>query len=172
MNWRHLEMLYKILILILVTFIPAFELRASIPLGILNGSVDLPFGLNLQGFGLNWMLVFLICVTTNIILGPLVYYLLHNFIHYFLRFKFFSNFYHKKVEKTQRKIKPLVKKYGLLGISLFIAIPTPGSGSYTGALAAYILGINYKKFILANAIGVLIAGILVSLASLGVVKLF
>ena len=73
---------------------------------------------------------------------------------------------------TQRKIKPLVDKYGLFGVSLFIAIPLPGSGSYTGAVAAYILGIGYKKFILANLIGVIIAGTIVTLTSLGILNLF
>lgn len=165
-------MLNKVLILILVTFIPTFELRASIPLGILDNSVNLPFGLNLQGFGMNWFLVFFVCVIANIILGILVYFLLNKFVHYFLRFKFFSYFYYRRVEKTQRKIKPLVNKYGLLGISLFIAVPLPGSGSYTGALAAYILGVSYKKFILANSIGVVIAGILVTLISLGFISIF
>jgi len=167
-----MSILSKILILIFVTLIPAFELRASIPLGILKNSVKLPFGLNLHGFGMNWLLVFLICVITNVILGVLVYFALNRFVDYFLKFKIFSYFYHRKVEKTQRKIKPLVDKYGLLGIAFFIAIPLPGSGSYTGALAAYILGMRYRKFILANFIGVIIAGVIVTFASLGILNLF
>ena len=164
-------MLYKILILILVTLIPTLELRASIPLGIIGGEVMI-FNTTLQGFGFNWPLVFLVCVLTNIILGPLVFIILNKFIHYFLRFNLFAKYYHKKVEKTQKKIEPYVEKYGLFGIALFIGIPLPGSGSYTGALGAYLLGLDLKKFILANTIGVIIAGIIVTVATLTGIKIF
>lgn len=156
-------MISKILILILVTFIPFLELRASIPLGILTNQVKF-FGF--QGFGLPWTLVFLVCVLTNIVLGPLVYLFLDKCVHYLLKFKLFRKPYNKIVGRTQRRIEPYVKKYGLLGIALFIGIPLPGSGSYTGALGAYLLGVGYKKFIIANIIGVLIAGISITLITL------
>ncbi len=158
-------MIKKILILVLVTFIPALELRASIPLGILNGEIKV-FNLTLQGFGIYWPLVFLICVMTNIFLGILVYFFLDKFIHHFLRSELFSKYYYKKVEKTQKKIHPYVEKYGILGIAIFIGLPIPGSGSYTGALGAYLLGLGYKKFIIANTIGVILSGILVTIITL------
>lgn len=164
-------MISKILILILVTLIPTLELRASIPLGILGGKIEF-FNLTLQGFGLNWVLVFLVCVITNIILGPLVYIFLNKFVNHFLKFKLFNRYYHKKVEKTQKKIKPYVERYGLLGIALFIGVPIPGSGSYTGAFGAYLLGLDYKKFIIANTIGVIIAGIIVTIVTLISIGLF
>jgi len=146
-------MIYQILTLILTTLIPTLELRASIPLGILT-------------FNLHWLPVFAITVFTNIILGLIVYIILDNFIHILMDIKIFQRYYSRVVEKTQKKIKPGVEKYGLLAIALFIAIPLPGSGSYTGALAAHLLGLNKKKFFLANTIGVIIAGILVTLATL------
>ena len=158
-------MIHKILILILITLIPALELRASIPLGILKGKLEI-FNLTLQGFGLNPITVFFICVITNIFLGILVYLILNYFMHYFLQFRSFEKVYANRIEKTQRKIKPYIEKYGWFGIALFIAIPFPGSGSYTGALAAYLLGLGYKKFIIANTIGVIIAGILVTITTL------
>jgi len=164
-------MLWKILALVLVTLLPFLELRASIPLGILSGGVTL-LGLTIQGFSLSWPLVFLVCVLTNIILGPLVYIFLDKFVHYFFRFKFFKKYYDKKVEKTQHKIAPYVDKFGLFGVALFIGIPLPGSGSYTGALGAYLLGLDYKKFILANTLGVIIAGIAVTIFTLTGIKLF
>ena len=164
-------MLLKILVLILVTFIPFLELRASIPLGILSGKIGL-FNLTLQGFGLNWPLVFLVCVVSNMILGPLVYLFLDKFVHYFLHFKLFANYYRKKVIDTQRKLEPYVRKYGTFGVALFIGAPLPGTGSYTGALGAYLLGLGYKKFILANALGVLIAGAIVTIFTLTGIKFF
>lgn len=167
-------MLLKILALVLITFIPALELRASIPLGILSGEAKI-FGLTLQGFGLNFILVFLVCVLSNIILGIWVYFFLDKFVKYLIEFELFAKYYNRKVKKTQRKIEPFVRKYGTFGVSLFIAIPLPGSGSYTGALGAYLLGLEYKKFIIANIIGVTIAGIIVTiftLAGIGVSNLF
>ncbi len=164
-------MLLKILALIIVTFIPFLELRASIPLGILSSKVEL-FNLTLQGFGLSWPLVFITCVMTNIIVGPLVYIFLDRFVHYFLHSQLFFKYYNRKIEKTQRRIKPYVDKFGIFGVALFIGIPLPGSGSYTGALGAYLLGLSYKKFVLANAIGVIIAGTIVTILTLTGIALF
>lgn len=164
-------MIYKILTLVLVTFIPTLELRASIPLGILGGKIEF-FNFALQGFGLNWFIVFLTCLITNIVLGPLVYIFLDRFVHYFLKFGLFAKYYYAKVDKTQNKIKLYVEKYGLFGIALFIGMPLPGSGSYTGALGAYLLGLNYRKFIIANTIGVFIAGIIVTVATLTGIEIF
>jgi len=164
-------MLLKILALILVTFIPFLELRASIPLGILSGKIEL-FNLTLQGFGLNWALVFLVCVVSNMILGPLVYLFLDKFVKYLTKFELFANYYNRKVEKTQHKIEPYVRKYGTFGVALFIGVPLPGTGSYTGALGAYLLGLGYKKFILANALGVLIVGIVVTMLTLTGIQFF
>jgi len=158
-------MLLKILILILVTFIPFLELRASIPLGLLSGKVEI-FNLTLQGFGLNWFLVLLVCVISNIILGIFIYFFLDKFVHHLIKFGFFNKYYTRRIEKTQKKIKPYMDKFGIFGVAFFIGVPLPGSGSYSGALAAYLLGLGYRKFILANTIGVIIAGIAVTILTL------
>ena len=159
-------MLYKIILLILITFTPFLELRFSIPIGILQGEVGLPFGMTLQGFGMNWMIVFLVCVTTNAILGPLVYFFLDKIIHLFTRIKIIDRLYTRIVEKTQKKTQKYVERWGWIGLAIFIGMPVPGSGSYSGAIAAYFLGLGYKKFIITNIIGVLIAGILVTTGTL------
>lgn len=164
-------MINKILILILITLLPLFELRASIPLGILSGEVHL-LGMNIQGFGFPWFSVFLICVIANIILGPLIYIFLNKFVHHLLKIRLFEKYYEKKVEKTQRKINKYVEKYGIFGVALFIAVPLPGSGSYTGALGSYLLGLNYKDFVIANTIGVILAGISVTIITLTGIGIF
>jgi len=160
-------MLNEIAILVLLTFIPALELRFSIPAGILAGTVDLPLGHSVSGLGLPWYFVFAVCVIANILLGIIVYILLDKFVHIFLRFKWFSRFYHKIMERAQKKIHKYVEKYGEIGIGLFIAVPLPGSGVYTGALGAYALGLPLKKFIIADIIGVILAGAIVTLITLG-----
>jgi uncharacterized membrane protein len=74
--------------------------------------------------------------------------------------------------KIDKKASKYVDKYGLLGLALFVGVPLPGTGAYSGALAAHLLGMEKKKAMIAVAIGITIAGILVSLASLGILNLF
>ena len=143
----------NIIQLILVTFIPGLELRASIPYGI-------------TVLGMPWIKVVIITFITNILLGPIVYILLNQFVHIVIKINFFNKIYEKFVIRTQHKIENKVEKYGELGLALFIGVPLPGSGVYTGALAAFILGLNFKKFLIATVIGVFIAGILVTIATL------
>ena len=152
-------MIKEILELIGITLIPGLELRASIPFGILKTDM-------------HWLMIFLICVVANIILGIIVYFLLDKVVHWFFCWNWFHKLYHKFVERAQRKIHPLVEKYGILGVAIFVGIPLPGSGVYTGALGAYVLGLGYKKFIFASIIGVLIAGVIVTAVMLTGSELF
>ena len=142
-----------ILELIFITFLPFLELRASIPYGILVKQMNITA-------------VFLICVITNIILAPIVYIFLDKFIHVFFYFKPLEKLYHKYVEKTQKKIHKYVEKYGTIGVAIFIGIPLPGSGVYSGALGSYVLGLGFKKFMLAAVLGVLIAAVIVTAVTL------
>ena len=139
-----------IIILILITFVPAIELRGSILYG-------------LTSTNLSTFTIFTTCVLANMVLGPVAYFVVEKFINFFLQFKTFDRWYQKHIEKTQKRIHKYTAKYGLLGLSLFIAIPAPGSGSYTGALGAKLLGIKFRKYLLANILGVLIAGVIVTL---------
>lgn len=141
-------MINDILMLILLTVAPFLELRASIPYGIFKTD-------------LHWSIVFVICVIANILLAPLLYFFLDNIVFLFLKINFVDKIYKKYVDKTQKKIKKYVDKYGVLGMSIFIGVPLPGSGVYSAALGAYALGMGYRKFILASILGVLIAGIAV-----------
>lgn len=148
-----MALINNILLVIAITFLPFLELRASIPYGILF-------------LKMHWLPVFVIAVITNIILGPIIYFFLDKIMHIFLRIKFIDRIYQKYVEKTQKKMHKYVEKYGEAAVAIFIGIPLPGSGSYSGALAAYVIGLGYKRFIIANIIGVLIAGIIVTVITL------
>lgn len=139
--------------IIAVTFLPFLELRASIPYGIL-------------ALKMHWLPVFIIAVAANIILGLLIYFFLDKIIHIFLRVKPIDRVYRKYVEKIQNKVHKYVEKYGEFAVAVFIGIPLPGSGVYSGALAAYLIGLGYKKFMIANIIGVLIAGIIVTIVTI------
>lgn len=151
-------MISKIPTVGLITLVPGLELRASIPYGLFALKLPLSY-------------VIITAFLTNIILGIATYFFLDKFVHYFLRYHLFAKLYYKTVGKIQRRVHKYVEKFGILGVSLFIGIPLPGSGSYSGAIGAYALGLGFKKFIIANILGVLIAGTLVTLASLGILNL-
>jgi len=152
-------MLSQIVELILITLLPFLELRASIPYGILR-------------FNMHFMVVFLICVIVNIILGIVIYLFLEQIIKIVTKIRIIEKLWNKYVERTQKKIHKAVEKYGELGVAIFIGIPLPGSGVYSGAIASYLIGLNFKKFIIADIIGVLIAGILVTIITLTGVEAF
>jgi uncharacterized membrane protein len=142
----------EILNLIWITLLPFLELRASIPYGVFQTNLSLTT-------------IFLTAVITNVILALILYIFLDKVIHLFLHISFINKLYQKIVTRTQHKVHKYVEKYGLYGLALFIGIPLPGSGVYSGALAAYLLGFRYKDFMKAAIVGVVVAGIIVLLAS-------
>lgn len=143
-------MIQHILLIFLITFVPTLELRASIPYGILK-------------LKLSWELVFLIASISNILLAVFVWFFIKYLMKYFLKIKIISQYYNKLVIRTQEKIKPYIHKYGVLGLAVFIGIPLPGSGVYTGGFGAYLLGYDFKEYFIASVLGVLIAAIIVTL---------
>ena len=144
-----------------ITFIPMLELRASIPYGIIG----------LEG-SIAWPIVVLICIATNIALGWIVFWIMAPIFTLMRRWRWFNRRIWPILEKTQNRIHPYVEKYGELGVALFIGIPLPGSGVYTGAFGAYLLGLSKRKFVFANVIGVLIAGTAVTILSLFILNGF
>jgi uncharacterized membrane protein len=145
-------MLKEALTLIALTLTPFFELRASIPFGILAG-IPLP-------------LVLIITILSNIALAPLLYIFLNYVIHIFLKINAINKIWQKIVTRTQKKVHPYVEKYGTLSLALFIAVPLPGSGVYSGSIAAYLLGYEFKEFLIASIIGVILAATAVTIITL------
>jgi len=139
--------------LIAITFIPGLELRASIPYGIIGTDV-------------HWLTVFAVCVITNMLLGPMVYVSIRYCMGWLTRIKLINKIYNAYVIKTQKRINAYIERYGEFGVAVFIGIPLPLSGSYSGALAAYLIGLKFRKFIVANIIGVLAAAIIVTAVTL------
>ncbi len=139
-------MIKAILWLVAVTLIPALELRASIPVGIFGMKQDV-----------TWPVVVLICIIANIILGWIVFLVMGPVFTFIRRWGWFERRIWPILERTQHKIHPYVEKYGEIGVAVFIGIPLPGSGVYTGAFGSYLLGLDRRKFAIANIIGVLIA---------------
>ncbi|MBD3248585.1 hypothetical protein GF336_00890 [Candidatus Woesearchaeota archaeon] len=141
-----------IILLILLTFMPFLELRASIPYGIFRTELSV-------------LTVFLICIVANIVLVPFIWFFLNKLMYIFLKVEFIKKNYDKIIKSNQKKVEPYVEKYGKIGLALFIGIPLPGSGVYSGGLGAYLLGFDFKDYVRAAIIGVLISGIAVTLIS-------
>jgi uncharacterized membrane protein len=161
-------MLDKIFWLVFLTFLPSMELRLSIPVGIYTGSVPLPFFGEIQGFGMDPITVFLICVTTNILLGPIAYFIWDKIFFIFLKIRLIKQIYDWVWKFLQMDKKhAFVEKYGVLGIIFFVGVPLPGSGAWNGALMATLTKLPFKQYMIGNIIGVIIAGILVTIFSLG-----
>lgn len=148
-------MIKAVIYLVLVTLVPALELRASIPVGIFGMKETLP-----------WPAVVLVCVVANIILGWIVFRVLGPVFTFVRKWGWFDKNIWPILERTRHRIHPYVEKYGELGVAVFIGIPLPGSGVYTGAFGAYLLGLDRRKFSIANIIGVLIAAAAVTLLCL------
>ncbi len=144
-------MIRSIIYLTFITLIPALELRASIPVGIFT-----------MQDRLSWPIVTGICILVNILLGWFIYLVLGPIFVFIRKWHWFDEKIWPFFERTRHKIHPFIEKYGELGVAVFIGIPLPGSGVYTGAFGAYLLGVDKKKFFIATILGVSIAAIAVT----------
>ena len=78
------------------------------------------------------------------------------------RIKLYNTLFDRLVLRARRKLKEKVDKFGYWGLVVFVGIPLPVTGAYTGALGAWILGMNPKRSVLYIAIGVLLSAIIVT----------
>ncbi len=151
----------KELITVIIAMIPIAELRGAIPWAVANPPI---------GGGLSWQTAYIYAVIGNLIpVFPILIFFdkAYNLLN---RFKFFNRLFEWLFARTRKKGK-LIERYEIIGLVLFVGIPLPVTGAWTGALAAFLFGISLKKSIPAITMGVLIAGVIVTLASLGVINI-
>jgi len=149
-------MFNKELLVILVSALPISELRGGILLGFY--------------YGFSPLKTFCLAIIGNGIIILLLFFFLKLLTDFLRKFKIFSRFFDWLFKKTLAK-RRLIDKYGPLGLMLFTAIPLPYTGAYSACCLAYLLGIKIKKAAFFIFLGVLIAGIIVLLTSLGVLKI-
>lgn len=138
--------------LVVLTFVPGLELRASIPFGF--------FGPYKEAIPI-WMMV-LICFSVNILVGILVFELMGPVVGLFRKWRWFDEKIWPFFVGKQKKLHPYVEKYGEWGLALFIGIPLPGTGAYSGGVGAFLLGFDRRRFHIANFFGVLLACVCVT----------
>ncbi len=140
---------------IILTVLPISELRGGIPYAISQGFSPL--------------FVFLLLTFLNILVMFPIFFFLDYLHEHFLKIKFYSFVFNKYINRTRRKIEKHVgTKWELVALYLLVAIPFPGTGCYTGTLAAWLFKIKRKKAYLAISLGVVTAGVIVTLISLGI----
>ena len=151
--------LRTLLVTLALCLLPISELRGGLPFALSN---DTPLPV-----------AYLICVGANALVAPLVYLFLSSLHKLLERWQPYRRFFNHIVERSRRKVHAKVEKYGYAGLVLFVAIPLPITGAYTGTLGAWILGMDRRKTIVAVFGGVIIAGIIVATVyTLGIKALY
>ncbi|MBE6789101.1 MAG: small multidrug export protein [Ruminococcaceae bacterium] len=146
-------MFTKYLLLFLLSMVPIIELRGAIPVAV--------------GWDLNLPLSYLVSVIGNILPVPFIILFGKFILSKLAGVKKIGPFFQKIIDRADRKAKTLGKAE-LWGLYLFVAIPLPGTGAWTGALIAAILRLRLKNAFFAIAMGVITAGVIMLLVSLGV----
>ena len=150
-----MNVLIKALIL---SILPISELRGGIPLAI--------------GLGANPFLAFIVCVLANILVIPFIFLFLDYLHEHFMKIRIYKKFFELYLNRLRRKVGNKLDSWQYWVLFLFVAIPSPGTGAYTGCLIAWFFKMNRKNSFITIALGVLTAGIIVTLVSMSLFKLF
>jgi uncharacterized membrane protein len=151
---KIMSLITIILITAFLSFMPISELRGAIPFAIANG--------------IHWYWAYLFAVILNALVAPICWIFLAT-VHKLLYgaspekgIRWYKNIFDRFVEKTRNKLSAGVEKWGWLGIAVFVAIPLPITGAWTGTIGAWVLGVSKKRTMIAVTLGVIIAGVIVT----------
>ncbi|MGI6630945.1 MAG: COG2426 family protein [Bacillota bacterium] len=143
--------------IIILGAVPVAELRAAIPVAIAMGiPPEAAFILGLVGN--------LLPIIPLLLIMPWIFRI-------FERIPFFQRHWGHFIERTRKKGHQ-VEKYGALGLLIFVAIPLPGTGVWTGSVLSYLMGINFWYSLVALSGGAFFAGIAVTVASVGLFEIY
>lgn len=145
------------LLVFLISMVPIVELRGAIPVAV--------------GLHLNMVWAYIICIIGNMIPVPFIYFFARKILLWGKDKKYIGKFFTwclQKGEKGGQKLQAKAGKGLFVALMLFVGIPLPGTGAWTGTLAASFLDMGFKRSVIAVMCGVVIAGIIMGLASMGV----
>ena len=154
-------MFKKYLIVFLISMVPLIELRGAIPYAV--------------GFQLPLVQSYIVAVIGNMLPVPFIYLFGRKFLEWGSRIKYVGGFFRWCLEKGEKAGARLESKAGhglYIALLLFVGIPIPGTGAWSGTLAASLLNMDFKKSILYVMLGVILAGVIMLAASLGVFGAF
>lgn len=150
-------MLKKYLYIFLISMVPLIELRGAIPVS--------------QGFQLPLLQSYIVCVIGNMLPVPVIYLFARKVLEWGKDKKYIGKFFTFCIEKGHKGGEKLKEKAGrglFVALLFFVGIPLPGTGAWTGTLAASFLDMGFKKSVIAVLLGVLLAGVIMGIASAGV----
>ena len=147
----------KYILVFFISMVPIIELRGAVPIGVTY-------------FGLNEYITLAVCIVGNMIPVPIIYLFARKVLIWGSKLKHGSGIFKwflQKGEKAGQKLTAKSKKNGaFIALMLFVGIPLPGTGAWTGTLAASMLDFDAKKTTKAVVLGVLMAGIIMLVISL------
>jgi len=141
------------------SMIPWLESRYVIPYAIL-------------GLGWEWWEAFPIAIIGNMLPIPFILLFFHLVEKWLRNFKFWTKLMDRLFSKTRKRADKKIKRYEHLGLLLFVAIPLPFTGAWTGALIAYLFDLDFKKSLITIFIGVIIAAIIMTVITLTLGNIF
>ena len=148
----------KYLIVILISMVPVIELRGAVPIAI--------------GYGIDPLTALIVCTVSNMVPVPIIYFFARKFLTWGSRQKYIGKLCSWFLVKGERAGQKLVKATGrgglFLALLLFVGIPLPGTGAWTGTLGASFLNMGVKSTVVAVCLGVVMAGSIMALVSTGV----
>ena len=156
-----MSILYHYLIVFFISMVPLIELRGAIPYAI--GFIE-------SGVPLSLPLCYLIAIVGNMLPVPVIYWFARKVLEWGKDKKVIGRFFTFCLEKGEKGGEKLQQKAGrglYFALFLFVGIPIPGTGAWTGTLAASILDMDFKKSVLAVSCGVILAGIIMGIVSAG-----
>jgi len=140
----------------IISMLPIAELRGGLPLAL--------------KWGIPWREAYLICVAGNFVPIIPILFLLDPVATYLRRFRLFDRFFSWLFARTLKR-GAMIERYEALGLVLFVAIPLPVTGGWTGAVAAFLFGIRRRYAMPAILLGIMLAGLIVSGAAQGFLHL-
>lgn len=150
------------LIVIFVSMLPLIELRGAVPIAI--------------DMGIDPLTALIVCAVANMIPVPIIYFFARKFLLWGCKQKYIGRFCTFFVDKGEKAGRKLVKRTGrgglFLALLLFVGIPIPGTGAWTGTLAASFINMGFKSTVVSVSLGVLLAGMIMGTASLAVFGIF
>lgn len=154
-------MIKKYLLVFFISMLPFIELRGAVPVGLSN----------LWGEPLPLAPLYIICIVANMLPVPIIFFFARKVLLWGQDKKYIGKFFKFCIEKGEKGGKKLQEKAGrgvYFALFIFVGIPIPGTGAWTGTLAASFLDLDFKKSIVAVICGVILAGIIMGLASIGI----
>ena len=155
-------MIEKYLLCFLVSMVPLVELRLGVPFAV--------------GMGLDYWPALMVCVIGNMLPVPVIYLFARKVLYWGRNKKYIGKFFTFCIEKGEKGGQKLTAKAGrgglFVALMLFVGIPLPGTGAWTGTLAASFLNMGIKSTSISVSLGVIIAGIIMGVVSMTGIHVF